>query len=126
MRTRLTAGALAATLGLAGCATSTDSPSSATPSASGSKAQSAPIKILSPASGMMTSADRLTVTGTASPGQSLEYHDESGVQGLQTLPVGPRGGWTVTVLLAPGPNWIEFLNGRKSATLWVTRTSPGG
>jgi hypothetical protein len=123
MRTRLTAGALAATLALAGCASRTHSSNTATASSSGSKTQNgAPIKILSPASGVTTSADHVVVTGTAAPGQSLEYHDESGVQGLQPLSVARNGAWTVTVLLAPGPNWIEFLHGRRSATLWVTRT----
>lgn len=122
MRTRLAAGALGATLALAGCGSAPHGSATTVRSASRSKARTrAPIKILTPANGLITPADHVVVTGTAAPGENLQYLDHSGVQGLQTLSAGPDGGWTVTVLLSPGPNWIDFLAGHRSATLWVTR-----
>jgi hypothetical protein len=81
------------------------------------------VKILSPADGVKIPADRVVVSGTAPPEENVSILDESGVQGLQTMTVGPSGAWTVTILLTPGPNWIEFLSRGTSVRLSVMRTT---
>jgi hypothetical protein len=77
-----------------------------------------PIKILTPHDGTKTSADHITISGTASPDQTLAYLDDPGATGLQPVQVGPNGDWTVNAPLAVGQNSIEFVGkGSKSPSL---------
>lgn len=119
MRTGLRASAAVIALALTGCGGSTQTSSSVSTAAA---KPATPIAILSPHNGTRTSASKITVSGTAAPGDTLAYIEDPGpLSGIQTVTIGPDGHWSATLPLAAGQNGLSFTDKGSQTSITVTR-----